>query len=55
MALMSPREPLLVKKSFLDQERRRYAAQLENYVRAIQGARAGLYFPLMRGWRPSED
>ncbi len=38
--------------AFLDQERSRYAAQLERYGRALGGAsRLGLYFPLLAGWR----
>ena len=37
---------------FLDQERTRYAAQLERYARALGGtSRLGLYFPLLAGWR----
>jgi ATP-dependent exoDNAse (exonuclease V) beta subunit len=39
-------------EGFLDQERARYAAQLERYARALGGAsRLGLYFPLLAGWR----
>ncbi len=36
---------------FLDQQRERYAAQLDGYAEAVGGARRGLYFPLQRGWR----
>ena len=39
-------------EGFLDQERTRYAAQLERYARALGGtSRLGLYFPLLAGWR----
>ena len=38
-------------ETFLDRERERYASQLESYVAAVKEARAGLYFPLLRGWR----
>ena len=39
-------------EGFLDQERARYAAQLERYARALGGtSRLGLYFPLLAGWR----
>jgi ATP-dependent helicase/nuclease subunit A len=38
--------------TFLDQERARYAPQLERYGLALGGAsRLGLYFPLLAGWR----
>jgi len=37
--------------AFLDRERERYAPQLKAYVSAIDGASAGLYFPLLKGWR----
>jgi ATP-dependent exoDNAse (exonuclease V) beta subunit len=37
--------------AFLDRERERYAAQLDAYAAALGGARRGLYFPLLRGWR----
>ncbi len=36
---------------FLDQERKRYAAQLDAYAAALGGASCGLYFPLHAGWR----
>jgi ATP-dependent exoDNAse (exonuclease V) beta subunit len=38
---------------FLAEEERRYRAQLEGYAAALRrrGARLGLYFPLLRGWR----
>jgi hypothetical protein len=39
------------REAFLDQEARRYARQLMAYQNAMKGARAGLYFPLLRGWR----
>ncbi len=38
-------------EGFLDQERERYAAQLDAYAAALGGARRGLYFPLHSGWR----
>ncbi|HTO48888.1 MAG TPA: UvrD-helicase domain-containing protein [Burkholderiales bacterium] len=39
-------------EGFLDQERARYAAQLERYAKALGGtSRLGLYFPLLSGWR----
>jgi ATP-dependent helicase/nuclease subunit A len=41
-------------EAFLDRERLRYAEQLKSYGEALQSSRAGLYFPLMRGWRQSE-
>ncbi|MEO8145034.1 MAG: UvrD-helicase domain-containing protein [Betaproteobacteria bacterium] len=37
--------------AFLDAERERYQAQLDRYSEAVGGARRGLYFPLLRGWR----
>jgi ATP-dependent helicase/nuclease subunit A len=36
--------------AFLDRERERYAPQLTGYRRVMQNSRAGLYFPLLRGW-----
>ena len=41
-------------EAFLDRERDRYAAQLEAYGNLFTGSRSGLYFPLLRGWRPKE-
>jgi ATP-dependent exoDNAse (exonuclease V) beta subunit len=38
-------------EAFLDQERKRYAAQLDAYAAALGNARRGLYFPLHAGWR----
>lgn len=38
-------------EGFLDQEQKRYAAQLDAYAVALGGARRGLYFPLHTGWR----
>jgi len=38
-------------ETFLDAQRERYAAQLDAYAQAVGGARRGLYFPLLRGWR----
>jgi hypothetical protein len=37
--------------AFLDAERERYKAQLDEYAKAMQGARPALYFPLLKGWR----
>jgi ATP-dependent exoDNAse (exonuclease V) beta subunit len=42
--------------AFLDNERERYRAQLDEYAKAIRGLdprpiRLGLYFPLLDGWR----
>ena len=48
---------------FLDNERKRYSAQLETYAKilnAMQGesqqvsVRLGLYFPMLKGWREWE-
>jgi ATP-dependent exoDNAse (exonuclease V) beta subunit len=38
---------------FLVEEQKRYAGQLERYAAAVggDGARLGLYFPLLKGWR----
>ncbi|HTS84618.1 MAG TPA: UvrD-helicase domain-containing protein [Usitatibacter sp.] len=40
-------------EAFLDEEKRRYHAQLERYAAATDNAHArrGLYFPLLKGWR----
>jgi ATP-dependent helicase/nuclease subunit A len=39
-------------EGFLDRERERYAAQLQRYASALdRGARCGLYFPMLAGWR----
>jgi len=40
-------------EAFLAQEQERYREQLERYVAAVAkpGARRGLYFPLLKGWR----
>ena len=38
-------------QGFLDRERSRYAAQLDAYSAVLGGARRGLYFPLLLGWR----
>jgi ATP-dependent exoDNAse (exonuclease V) beta subunit len=37
--------------AFLDRERERYAPQLDAYASAVGGAKRGLYFPLLSGWR----
>jgi ATP-dependent helicase/nuclease subunit A len=42
-------------EAFLDQQRVRYAGQLDAYARALGGARRGLYFPLQLGWREWSD
>lgn len=36
---------------FLDEERRRYGAQLAAYAKASPDSRTGIYFPLLKGWR----
>ena len=38
-------------EAFLDEERKRYAAQLDAYASALGGASRGLYFPLHVAWR----
>jgi ATP-dependent exoDNAse (exonuclease V) beta subunit len=40
-------------EGFLTREQERYREQLDGYARAlgIPGARRGLYFPLLKGWR----
>jgi ATP-dependent exoDNAse (exonuclease V) beta subunit len=40
--------------TFLDRERARYAEQLKVYGEALRSSHAGLYFPLLRGWRQSD-
>jgi hypothetical protein len=37
--------------AYLDEQVRRYAAQLESYAQAKDKARKALYFPLLKGWR----
>ncbi|HEX9395660.1 MAG TPA: UvrD-helicase domain-containing protein [Burkholderiales bacterium] len=37
--------------AFLDEQRTRYAGQLDAYAEAVGGAMRGLYFPLQSGWR----
>jgi ATP-dependent exoDNAse (exonuclease V) beta subunit len=37
--------------AFLDEQRRRYAAQLDAYAEALGGANRGIYLPLLQGWR----
>jgi len=37
--------------AFLDQERERYAKQLQTYVQAVTRGNAGLDFPALKGWR----
>ena len=41
------------REQFLDRERERYRAQLERYadILGLRGARLGIYFPLLGGWR----
>ena len=36
---------------FLNQETERYRHQLISYRRAVNATSAGLYFPLLQGWR----
>ncbi len=38
-------------EGFLDDQRGRYAAQLDGYAKAVGGASPALYFPLHKGWR----
>ena len=38
-------------EGFLDNERARYAPQLERYAAALGATRLGLYFPALAGWR----
>jgi hypothetical protein len=38
-------------EAFLDEQRERYAAQLDAYAEAIGAGKRGLYFPLHKGWR----
>jgi ATP-dependent exoDNAse (exonuclease V) beta subunit len=40
--------------TFLDSQRARYLAQLNEYSVAVGGATCGLYFPLQVGWRTWE-
>jgi ATP-dependent helicase/nuclease subunit A len=42
-------------EGFLDREQKRYAAQLDAYAAALDGASRGLYFPLHAGWRDWES
>jgi ATP-dependent exoDNAse (exonuclease V) beta subunit len=37
--------------AFLDEQQKRYAAQLDAYAEALGGAARGLNFPLQKGWR----
>jgi ATP-dependent exoDNAse (exonuclease V) beta subunit len=41
-------------EAFLDEQRKRYEPQLNAYASVFDGARLGLYFPLLRGWRQWE-
>jgi ATP-dependent helicase/nuclease subunit A len=38
-------------EAFLNQEQKRYAAQLDAYAAALGASNRGLYFPLQAGWR----
>jgi hypothetical protein len=38
-------------EAYLDEQRKRYARQLDAYAGAKDGARRALYFPLLKGWR----
>ena len=38
-------------EAFLDTERARYVVQLDGYAEAVGGAKRGLYFTVLRGWR----
>jgi ATP-dependent exoDNAse (exonuclease V) beta subunit len=39
-------------EAFLERELERYAPQLASYGVALPGSRQGLYFPLLKGWKP---
>lgn len=42
-------------EAFLEREKARYAQQLRGYVEALGGrSRAGLYFPMIPGWREAD-
>ena len=36
-------------------QRERYAAQLDEYAKALGAGKRGLYFPLHKGWREWSD
>ncbi len=38
-------------EGFLDEQRKRYAAQLDVYALALGGANKGIYLPMLSGWR----
>ena len=38
-------------EAYLDDQKKRYARQLDAYAEAKGGARRALYFPLLKGWR----
>ena len=38
-------------EAFLDEQKQRYAAQLDAYAAALGGAKRGIYMPLLTGWR----
>jgi ATP-dependent exoDNAse (exonuclease V) beta subunit len=38
-------------EAFLDEQRRRYTAQLDAYAAALGASKRGLYLPLLKGWR----
>jgi ATP-dependent helicase/nuclease subunit A len=40
---------------FLEREQQRYAPQLKRYSESLTGARMGLYFPQLMGWREIEQ
>ena len=42
-------------EAFLDMQRERYAAQLDEYAKALGAGKRGLYFPLHKGWREWSD
>jgi hypothetical protein len=42
-------------QAFLDEQRERYAGQLDEYAKALGAAHRGLYFPLQKGWREWTD
>jgi ATP-dependent exoDNAse (exonuclease V) beta subunit len=38
-------------EAFLDEQRRRYQAQLDAYADVLAAKRKGIYLPLLSGWR----
>jgi ATP-dependent exoDNAse (exonuclease V) beta subunit len=42
-------------EAFVDEQRERYAGQLDEYAKTLGAAHRGLYFPLQKGWREWTD